>query len=124
MALTTVGTSPPVTGGVDTHPDLNVAAALDAIGGLLGAEQFPTSAVGNKALLAWLNSFGTDLHSEPLRCSSCQGEHNVRLSTVGPRSSGGAPSGTGHVLSCSSRGTARQSGDPRGNGPHPSPAIL
>ena len=57
-ALTIVDTSRPVTGGVDTHLDLNVAACLDGIGGLLGVEQFPTSAAGNKALLGWLHSFG------------------------------------------------------------------
>ena len=59
MALTMVDTSRPVTGGVDTHLDVNVAAALDGIGGLLGVEQFPTSPAGNKALLVWLKTFGT-----------------------------------------------------------------
>ncbi len=58
MALTIVGTWRPVTGGVDTHLDLNVAAALDGIGGLLGVEQFPTTPAGNKALLVWLKSLG------------------------------------------------------------------
>src|ERR1700761_8163697 len=58
MALTIVDTSRPVTGGVDTHLDLNVAAALDGIGGLLGVEQFPTSPAGNRALLGWLAGFG------------------------------------------------------------------
>jgi transposase len=59
MALTIVDTSRPVTGGVDTHLDLNVAAALDGVGGLLGVEQFPTSPAGNRALLGWLAGFGT-----------------------------------------------------------------
>jgi transposase len=58
VALTIVDISRPVTGGVDTHLDLNVAAVLDGIGGLLGVESFPTSPAGNKALLGWLNSFG------------------------------------------------------------------
>jgi hypothetical protein len=35
-----------------------VAAALDGIGGLLGVEEFPTSAGGNRLLLAWLDGFG------------------------------------------------------------------
>ncbi len=48
----------PVTGGVDTHLDVNVAAALDGMGGLLGVEQFPTSPAGNKALLVWLKTLG------------------------------------------------------------------
>ena len=59
MALTMVDTSRPVTGGVDTHLDVNVAAALDGLGGLLGVEQFATSPAGNRALLSWLKSFGT-----------------------------------------------------------------
>jgi transposase len=59
MTVTIVDTSRPVTGGVDTHLDMNVAAALDSIGGLLGVEQFNTTAAGNTALLEWLKSFGT-----------------------------------------------------------------
>jgi transposase len=59
VALTIVDTSRPVTGGVDTHLELNVAAVLDGIGGLLGVEQFPTSPAGNRALLVWLKTFGT-----------------------------------------------------------------
>jgi transposase len=58
MALTTVDTSRPVTGGVDTHLDVNVAAVLDRVGGLLGVEQFPTSVSGNDQLLEWMAGFG------------------------------------------------------------------
>jgi len=47
-----------VTGGVDTHLDVHVAAALDDIGGLLGVESFPTTVAGYKALLNWLGSLG------------------------------------------------------------------
>ena len=43
MAVTIVDSSRPVTGGVDTHLDVNVVAALDWMGGLLGAESFATS---------------------------------------------------------------------------------
>ena len=39
-----------VTGGVDTHLDVHVAAALDDIGGLLGVERFETSRTGNDKL--------------------------------------------------------------------------
>jgi transposase len=39
--------------------DLNVAAALDDIGGLLGVEEFTTDAGGDRRLLAWMQSFGT-----------------------------------------------------------------
>jgi transposase len=48
-----------ITGGVDTHKDLHVAAALDGVGKLLGTQSFPTSAAGYRALLAWLRGFGT-----------------------------------------------------------------
>ena len=30
-----------IAGGVDTHLDVHVAAALNAVGGLLGVESFP-----------------------------------------------------------------------------------
>ena len=56
--MTTLDVARPVTGGVDTHLDVHVAAALDPIGGLLGVAQFPTDVEGNEALLAWLQGFG------------------------------------------------------------------
>jgi transposase len=40
-----------VTGGVDTHLDVHVAAALDEKGALLGVESFETTARGYKKLL-------------------------------------------------------------------------
>lgn len=54
----TIVESRPITGGVDTHLDVHVAAALDAIGGLLGVEEFPTTPAGYKALLNWLADLG------------------------------------------------------------------
>ncbi len=48
-----------ITGGVDTHLDVHVAAALDHIGGLLGVESFPADAAGYRRMLVWLQSFGT-----------------------------------------------------------------
>jgi hypothetical protein len=47
-----------VTGGVDTHLDVHVAAALDERGTLLGVESFATTAEGYKKLLGWLSDFG------------------------------------------------------------------
>ena len=47
-----------ITGGVDTHADNHVAAAVDHNGGLLGVESFPADEVGYEDLLAWLASFG------------------------------------------------------------------
>jgi transposase len=54
MAHETTG----VVGGVDTHADAHVAAALDGSGRLLGAESFTTDAAGHRRLLAWLRAFG------------------------------------------------------------------
>jgi transposase len=56
--MTTLDTTRPVTGGVDTHLDLNVVAALDGIGGLLGVAEFATNAEGHDDLLVWLSQFG------------------------------------------------------------------
>ena len=57
--MTIVEAARAVTGGVDTHLDVNVAAALDDIGGLLGVEEFSTDSAGHRLLLIWLRSFGT-----------------------------------------------------------------
>ena len=48
-----------ITGGVDTHAETHVAAALDPVGGLLGVEEFPATAAGYARLLGWLGGFGT-----------------------------------------------------------------
>jgi hypothetical protein len=48
-----------ITGGVDTHADVHVAAALDPIGGLLGVGEFPATAAGYARLLGWLGGFST-----------------------------------------------------------------
>ncbi len=47
-----------ITGGVDTHADTHVAAAVDHNGGLLGIESFPASETGFEDLLVWLVGFG------------------------------------------------------------------
>jgi transposase len=47
-----------ITGGVDTHLDVHVAAALDQIGGLLGTASFATTPAGYRQLLSWLLAFG------------------------------------------------------------------
>jgi transposase len=53
-----VGAVVGVTGGVDTHRDTHTAAAVDGQGRLLGHRQFPATAAGYTALLAWLRAFG------------------------------------------------------------------
>jgi transposase len=58
MAMTIVEAPPGITGGVDTHLDTHVAAALDPLGRLVGTECFDADAAGYKALLTWLEQFG------------------------------------------------------------------
>ena len=59
MAVTIVEAERAIIGGVDTHLDVHVAAALDPVGGVLGVESFAASRSGYAALLEWLGSFGT-----------------------------------------------------------------
>jgi transposase len=59
MAMTIVETTRLITGGVDTHLDVHVAAAVDANGGVLGVESFPTTPAGYHELCSWLETFGT-----------------------------------------------------------------
>jgi transposase len=47
-----------VVGGVDTHNDVHVAAAMTVVGELLGVESFPAAPAAYRALLSWLQSFG------------------------------------------------------------------
>jgi len=56
--MTIVGDRPAITGGVDTHGEVHVAAALDRIGGLLGVREFPATTTGYASLLGWLGEFG------------------------------------------------------------------
>ena len=48
----------PVTGGVDTHADVHVAAVVDQVGRVLGTEAFPATAAGYQAALAWMSAHG------------------------------------------------------------------
>lgn len=48
----------PVTGGVDTHADVHVAAVVDQVGRVLGTEPFPADEAGYAGLLAWMRGHG------------------------------------------------------------------
>ena len=48
----------PVTGGVDTHADVHVAAVVDQVGRVLGTQAFPATAAGYRAALAWMRAHG------------------------------------------------------------------
>ncbi|HEY1443607.1 MAG TPA: IS110 family transposase [Acidimicrobiales bacterium] len=54
----TIVESRAVIGGVDTHADTHVAAALDSVGGLLGVKTFSTTRSGYDDLFSWLGTFG------------------------------------------------------------------
>lgn len=56
--MSIVESTRPITGGVDTHLDQHVAAALDPAGVLLGVESFPATTAGYRELHQWLASFG------------------------------------------------------------------
>jgi transposase len=57
--MTIVEAARAVTGGVDTHLDVHVAAALNPVGALLGSESFATTPAGYAQLLSWLEGFGS-----------------------------------------------------------------
>jgi hypothetical protein len=48
-----------VIGGVDTHKDVHVATVVDEVGKILDTKSFETTAKGYRALVSWLESFGT-----------------------------------------------------------------
>ncbi|MFZ0493255.1 MAG: IS110 family transposase [Acidimicrobiia bacterium] len=50
---------PVVTGGVDTHRDVHVAAVLDGLGRLVATGSFPATPAGYRTLTGWMKSFGT-----------------------------------------------------------------
>jgi transposase len=59
MAMTIVEITRPITGGVDTHLDVHVAAAVDVNGGVLAVESFATAPAGFSELHEWLATFGS-----------------------------------------------------------------
>jgi transposase len=48
----------PVTGGVDTHADVHVAAVVDQVGRVLGTRAFPADTSGYAGALAWMRAHG------------------------------------------------------------------
>src|SRR5258708_25980322 len=110
MAVTiveTLGQTRAITGGVDTHADVHVAAALDPLGGLLGVEEFPVTAPGYARLLGWLGGFGTV-------CLAGRGRRQLRRRPGPPPDSRPCPGCRG--------GPLRPAGPPpAGPGPPPGP---
>ena len=58
MEIAETVTGPFVTGGVDTHKDLHVAAVVDEHDRVLASQCFATTRHGYKQMLAWMRSFG------------------------------------------------------------------
>ena len=50
--------SRPVTGGVDTHKDVHVAAVVDHLGGVINTRSFTTDSGGYHELLGWMRACG------------------------------------------------------------------
>jgi hypothetical protein len=83
MAMTIVEGTCSITGGVDTHLDVHVAAALDPDGALLGLESFGAGPDGYAALLVWLEHFGEVVGEECAVASAARLE--TRWSFAPPR---------------------------------------
>jgi transposase len=47
-----------VTGGVDIHADVHVAAVVDQVGRVLGTQAFHADAAGYAGALAWMSALG------------------------------------------------------------------
>lgn len=54
----TNSTAANITGGVNTHKDLHVAAVVDERDRVLGTRSFPTTRQGYRQMLAWMRTFG------------------------------------------------------------------
>ena len=57
MTITTID-EVQITGGVDTHRDTHMAAALDERGVKLGVREFLSTTAGHRDMLDWFESFG------------------------------------------------------------------
>ena len=66
-----------VVGGVDTHKELHVAAAVDEHDRVLGTQFFPTTRHGYKQLVAWLGSFG-EISRVGVECTGTYGAGLLR----------------------------------------------
>ena len=56
--MTTMLETRALTGGVDTHSEIHVAAVIDHLGGVVGVESFPVDRSGYAVLTNWMTSFG------------------------------------------------------------------
>lgn len=66
-----------ITGGVDTHKDLHVAAIVDKHDRVLGCQSFATTRQGYKQMLTWMRSFGS-LQRVGIECTGTYGAGLLR----------------------------------------------
>lgn len=72
-----------ITGGVDTHKDLHVAAVVDDCDRVLDTRSFATTRQGYELMLAWMRSFG-DLQSIGIESTGSYGAGLLRyMQTAG-----------------------------------------
>jgi hypothetical protein len=88
-----------VVGGVDTHADVHVAAAVESNGGVLGIESFPTDTAGYRALAGWRRS---------VRCSVSGWRVPIRMGSVCPGSSMTSMSTSSRSIERTGRPVARR----------------
>src|SRR5918996_5591807 len=63
--------------GVDTHKEVHVAVALDALGAQLGSQEIPTSRAGYERLLCWARELGVPAFA--IEGAGCYGAGLVRF---------------------------------------------
>jgi len=113
--MTMVEDARAITGGVDTHADTHVAAALDRLGGLLGGREFPATAAGYAGLLGGLGGFGAvalagveGTGSYGAGLARHLAAAGVRVVEAGPgRPAGPPPPGQAGPAGCGRRGAGR-----------------
>ncbi|HET9895485.1 MAG TPA: transposase [Streptosporangiaceae bacterium] len=126
-----------ITGGVDTHSEVHVAAAPDPVGGLPGTRDFPATSAGHASLLGWLDGFGEvtligveGTGSYRAGLSRHLGKHGVRVVEVDRadrqdrrRNGKPRPAGRGQRRPCGPvrPGGGRAKGAGRGGGGDPDP---
>ncbi|MEV6211402.1 IS110 family transposase [Kitasatospora sp. NPDC051914] len=64
--------------GVDTHKDVHVAAVITSLGASLAHQEFPTTALGYRQLVAWARSFGA-LNRAGVECTGSYGAALARV---------------------------------------------
>jgi hypothetical protein len=83
-----------VFGGVDTHKDVHVAAALEELGRLLGTGSFSTTMDGHRQLWRWMRSLGRQQHH---RLDGFAAHVDAVAGGVGVRAPGGRRAATGNT---------------------------